>query len=418
LPSTLCVPRHVFLGHFLLAACALMFIGASPPDGDVDILQFHIRDPRLKADQMFSDPKVVALAVAAENGNVKAIDAMLEQGVNVDAVGKHAITPLAWTLITKNKAGFKRLLQHGANPNFYVWNQVPLIHLAAEQQDTDWLRLCLQYRGDPNVVNRCKGIPDGEQTTIFAALHSSTFEQKLDMLVKAGANLNHQADAGYTPLLEASMFGAFSRVHLLLEAGADFHIPMKGGRDLAFDMIWELPRLTDPADEESRADRDMVLDFLEAHGADFGPAEADIRKNFPKIVPLWEQDKKRRAARTKEAMAAKLAPRDPSGNTQSAESSDNWIVPDSIGTVILLQPRPSPYPSGKGSHGERPLQSFINALTPPSNDVASSSPAPPIEPSNVGYQPEQRHPGGCVANCGRWERHYRKRCRIHWRRWH
>jgi hypothetical protein len=87
----------------------------------------------------------------------------------------------------------------------------------------------------------------------------------------------------------------------LLEAGADFRIPADGGRDLAFDMIWELPRLDGPSDIELRADRDKILDFLEAHGADFGPAEADIAKNFPEIVPIWEQDKKRRAARTEAA---------------------------------------------------------------------------------------------------------------------
>jgi hypothetical protein len=44
-------------------------------------------------------------------------------------------------MIAKNKAGFERLLQIGADPNHMIGKQLPLIHIAAKLDDVDWLRL-------------------------------------------------------------------------------------------------------------------------------------------------------------------------------------------------------------------------------------------------------------------------------------
>jgi hypothetical protein len=232
-----------------------------------------------------------------ERGDVQKIDALLAQGVDVNTKGKSDVTPLAWAMIAKNKAGFERLLQKGADPNHFVWDSVPIIQLAALDEETsDWLRLCLKYKGNPNVVNRCEGIPDGQQTPIYWAFRSRRMES-VDLLIQAGANLTHRDHSGRTPLLEAQLERGFEWAHHLLEQGADFRIGDSAGRDLAFEAMFISPELT-PGDEP-QVWRDRRLDYLESHGADFGPAEALIAKQFPEKIPLWEQDKKRRAARPK-----------------------------------------------------------------------------------------------------------------------
>jgi uncharacterized protein len=226
-----------FVGLVSIAAIQAPVFGSDVLEYGVNIMEFTERDPRLQAKRLFEDSRVVALAEAAERGDLQKIDALLAQGVDVNTKGKDGITPLAWAMIARNKAGFQRLLQKGADPNHFVWDSVPIIQLAAKDEETsEWLRLCLRHKGNPNVVNRCKGIPYGQQTPIYWAFRSRRMES-VDLLIQAGANLTHRDHSGRTPLLEALLERGFEWAYHLLEAGADFRVPDSGGCDLAFEAI-------------------------------------------------------------------------------------------------------------------------------------------------------------------------------------
>ena|SRR5258708_40108972 len=56
-----------------------------------------------RAAEVFSDPSALALAKAAENGDLTKLDRLLKKGVNVNSVGKFGVTPLWWAIRTRNK---------------------------------------------------------------------------------------------------------------------------------------------------------------------------------------------------------------------------------------------------------------------------------------------------------------------------
>ena len=130
--------------------------------------------------EIFADPKVDALADAAEKGDVKEVDRLVVAGADVNAKSKDGkVTPLFLAVKGQyyeasagpraNKAGIRRLLEHGADPSFCVTFQRltstdaraslggqaswSVIHLAAESKDDpEWLELLLKHGANPKLV--------------------------------------------------------------------------------------------------------------------------------------------------------------------------------------------------------------------------------------------------------------------------
>jgi ankyrin repeat protein len=197
-----------------------------------------------EADQLqalFHYPQVVALARAATSGDIAAIDRLLEQNVDINARGYRGITVLLATLEAENKEGFQALLQHGADPNLLTDHGASAVHLSANHADPWWLETTLRHGGNPNLVNT--GNPYfPNQTPLFYAI-SRSFDPantdaartaKVKLLIAAGANVNHRDDKDIDPLREAvqAQWNSFEIVWLLLDAGADFRVRDKHGRNL------------------------------------------------------------------------------------------------------------------------------------------------------------------------------------------
>ncbi len=237
------------------------------------------------ATSCFADGKVAALAVAAARGDLKRIDDLVAQGVNPNAQAKTGMTPLIWAIQAKNKAGFRRLLLRGGRPDYVAEgtdfdgfpHPVPrsLIGCAAgDMSDSEWLEILLKHGANPNLVRPKIG---GENTTdysegttpIFAAIDSRRMKN-LDLLIKAGADVNHQDNFGNTPILHAA-WGRFDVVLRLLEAGADYRIRNNDGEDLAYTAAL----FNAPGGDASVSGRDCkkVIAFLERKGVDMGPHE-------------------------------------------------------------------------------------------------------------------------------------------------
>jgi hypothetical protein len=224
----------------------------------------------------FSDPAVRALADAAGCGDVQEIDRLVASGVDVNAVGLHGMTPLAWALGTRSHDGFLRLLEHGADPN----RQYPEVDTgggcsvtcmaASSEIDSFYLDAVLKHGGNPNLVEPTgdRGHPEVRTTTLYRAIGSRRVEN-VDLLLRAGADINHRGGHfGSPPLIDAAALDWYEGVYHLLEAGADFNVRNDSGASIADFAVAERR----PYTAKGRYWKDKVLDFLEKHGADLAAA--------------------------------------------------------------------------------------------------------------------------------------------------
>jgi len=144
--------------------------------------------------EMYPDnPQAQALVKAASKGDVKEIDRLIDAGADPNAVGIYGKTVPGWVLYHPNKAGFRRLLERGADPN-KIWYdrdmlQSSLLHWAVERSDvigTDYLKMCLEIgKGNPNLEP-----PDHRQRPIMVAVHKRN-PGAFFMLYNAGAEISY-----------------------------------------------------------------------------------------------------------------------------------------------------------------------------------------------------------------------------------
>lgn len=109
--------------------------------------------------------------------------------------------------------------------------------------------------------------------------------KNLDLLIKAGADVNHQDNFGNSPMIYAASFGRSSIVLRLLEAGADYRIRNNDGDDLAYmTALFEVPN--DPS--ATRPDCKKVIAFLEGKGVDMRPARKKVDA-WHRSNPHWKE---------------------------------------------------------------------------------------------------------------------------------
>jgi len=178
---------------------------------------------RMQVSDFFSAPVQRSLAEAVERGNLNQAQEALDQGADVDAIGKNGMTPLFWALAKQNVDGFRFLLEQGANPNAVVDlprhfqdRQAGAMEMAAQLEDPAYLRSLLEHGGDPNtIVNRSWNMP-----LLYRAIMSRRPENVL-LLLEFGADIDHRDNAGQTPLLKAINATMFEIALLLLRQDAD-----------------------------------------------------------------------------------------------------------------------------------------------------------------------------------------------------
>lgn len=134
--------------------------------------------------EIFSNPKLRQLAEVAQRGEVDEIKKLIAEGVNVNGRGKYGITPLYSAAQAGNKAGYKALLDHGADPNVIWTTGDTLMNITASSSpDPYFMRLALEHGGNPNLV-----APRTGATPLLSAW-TGTGKVNIPVLIKAGANL-------------------------------------------------------------------------------------------------------------------------------------------------------------------------------------------------------------------------------------
>ena len=237
----------------------------------------------INPEDAFSDPRQVALAVAAKAGNVKAIEKAVKEGADVKAVGRQSTTALWYAGVAGEKKAFARLLELGADPNQRNSSGEPLIGWCVTRRDSDYLKLALAHGGNPNAVN-----PISQQSIIFRTI-SDDSNERLEILLKAGADINFRDKTGSTPIKVASGSRLMHKVLFLLQRGADPFIRDDAGSDVAlgiFSPNWATKT-------EAYKARGEVLRLIEARGLkiDWALAERTGVGNFAEATgkepPMW-----------------------------------------------------------------------------------------------------------------------------------
>ena len=114
-----------------------------------------------KAEDFFTEPKVIALCHAIEANDLAEMDRLVRAGADVNAQGKHKMTPLLWAFPDNNLPRFKWMLEHGANPNVVVEDEFntrqniargdSVTQLACESSFPGYFETVFDHGGDPNL---------------------------------------------------------------------------------------------------------------------------------------------------------------------------------------------------------------------------------------------------------------------------
>jgi ankyrin repeat protein len=189
----------------------------------------------LKADdeskKYFKDPLVQQLAEAGELGDLSKIQSLINSGVNVNQVGKQGMTPLFWVLQHNNLAGFKKLLESSANPNYINDAGISVIIHASSLKNSHFLELALNYGADPNIVHPSKSTP----TPLFAAIFSLNMAN-IKLLINKGANLNFVDHHNASPMKLAADLNRWDYVYYFLERGADYKLTDRWSNSIIYNL--------------------------------------------------------------------------------------------------------------------------------------------------------------------------------------
>lgn len=177
---------------------------------------------------MFPDKNVRALAKAAGRGEIEIIDALIANGIDINARGRSNATPLFWAMHNIN--GYNKLLELGADPNIVFDDGGTVMHWAVQHENVAFLEMALKNGGNPNLVaGQTAGTPVFELNRMS---ERNTDLYVLSLLISSGADINAQTNRGNTPAMVAAGIGRFDLVYELLNSGTDFTIENNDGLDL------------------------------------------------------------------------------------------------------------------------------------------------------------------------------------------
>lgn len=245
-----------------------------------------------KAEDFFTDEKVLALCEAIEAKDLAKIDELIAEGADVNAKGRGNMTPLLWAFPMGEEV-FQRILEHGADPNVQLTEDPEVsrqleragicpthsvTYLAAYASGLllvnfhdinmdNYLRLVLEHGGDVNLETA-----SGRTPLFGAATGVGNSAERVQLLLEAGADINHQDDLETTAAMRATGWH-YNNLIVLLEAGADCRIVAGGrGQDVVLLVAKSSRRLKPGLFPDLR----RVCDFLEQQGYDLDAARRTL----------------------------------------------------------------------------------------------------------------------------------------------
>lgn len=203
-----------------------------------------------------------ALMTAARSGSAEAVDVLIQHGADVNAKEEwRQQTPLMWASAECHPQVAQELIAHGADVN-------------AKQVEWHWER---QVTKEP----REKWMPLGGLTPLHFAARQGCLAG-VDVLVKAGAQMNVVNPDGFSPLLLAIINAHYDVAAYLVDHGADANVADETGRTPLYAAV-DMHTLPDsnlpwPSELDNKlTSLDLIKDLL-AHGAN---VNAQLKKQQP-----------------------------------------------------------------------------------------------------------------------------------------
>jgi ankyrin repeat protein len=152
---------------------------------------------------------------AAYQEKLESVREQLAQGISPDARNRYGMTPLALAAEAGNLRIVQLLLEHKANPNLALpGGETPLM-TAARTGRLEVVQALLAAGADPNAKEDAKG----QSALLWAAAEGHA--DVVQALIEAGADFRIRLESGFTPLLIAARDGKAEVVEVLLQAGAN-----------------------------------------------------------------------------------------------------------------------------------------------------------------------------------------------------
>lgn len=154
------------------------------------------------------------LFVAAQNGNVSVIEALVELGADVNAPNNNSFTPVLVAAQYGHVEAIRVFAKFGGDVNFPNNDGITPIYIAAQNGHVEAIKALVKLGANVNTPNS-----DGA-TPLFVGVQSGHVEV-VKALPKLGANVNTPANNGATPVHIAAHNGNTKVIKALYKLGAD-----------------------------------------------------------------------------------------------------------------------------------------------------------------------------------------------------
>jgi len=239
-----------------------------------------------KAEDYFTDPKVIALCKAIEANDLAEMERLVKEGADVNAQGKGKMTPLLWAFPDNHLPRFKWLLEHGADPNVKIESEfntrgfmVPgdaVTHFVCKTAFPGYFEAVFEHGGDPNLrTSRYEDVP---LTLVITEGGGGNREEMIRKLVAAGADPDIHSGLRTQAMRAVSWGGQYGLANLLLDLGADHRVYEENGmrRLIHFVVLEEQAFRGD--DPRQKADYQALLKRLTDRGESIELAREDIAR--------------------------------------------------------------------------------------------------------------------------------------------
>jgi ankyrin repeat protein len=261
--------------------------------------------------RLFQSTPAWELAKAVKSGDIKKIkEEVIQKNVPVDYLeSRFGHTLLMMAIYNSKYDSAKTFLELGANPNLHdtYKGKTPVI-IAAGNADPKYLKLVLEYKGDPNSTEnvfsgpkkRINSMRDSALTTaILPSIMGNKNLEKVKLLVEAGADI-HYTKKGIiqTAFGEALMLEQMDVALYLIEKGADYTKPITPtvlkGEDVS--VLYLLRCSIIDLDSEQCKKKMELVAFLKSKGLDYDKEpidDADIERMKNMYPDNWQEYVKR-----------------------------------------------------------------------------------------------------------------------------
>ena len=194
-----------------MTGCNVTLLHIAAGNGHVKILEALLE---AGADCHATCKDMTALFLAVSKGHEACWQALLSAGADPNTSRKTGVTPLFSAVVRGNQKAVKALVNAGANTHLTLMGGLTALHISVLQDDQVPVAKTLIMAGAD-----CNATDDMGETPLFTAIREGSV-RCAQLLIRSGANLNVACEDGTTPLHLAVKKDCVEIVQELLRAGA------------------------------------------------------------------------------------------------------------------------------------------------------------------------------------------------------